>query len=80
MEQEGAELKSYEPNTLQVGIHWQIPGLCAAHSLCRHMHFLRDSHSAVLWQAEAPEERECFTVEQALALGSAFFRPLMLTE
>ncbi len=68
------------PADLRVGIHWQTPGGCAAHSLCREMPFLRDAAAAEAWRQQAPAERETFTAAQALALADAFFAPLMRSE
>jgi hypothetical protein len=60
-----------------VGIHWQTPCGHTAHSLCRQMVFLADPVLAATWAAEAPAERRVYTLEQAIALGAAFFVPLL---
>ncbi|MBL8058959.1 MAG: hypothetical protein JNK29_19795 [Anaerolineales bacterium] len=75
--QRGRTLLAAQPADLRVGIHWQPPGGCAAHSLCREMPFLRGAAAAEAWRAQAPAERETLTLGQALDLAAAFFAPLV---
>lgn len=75
--QRGRQLEGATPAEARVGIHWQAPGGCAAHSLCREMPFLRDAAAAEAWRQQAPAEREVFTPAQAVALAEAFFAPLV---
>ncbi|HMQ53391.1 MAG TPA: organomercurial lyase [Anaerolineae bacterium] len=78
LHQDGATLPLTKPSAeIQVGIHWQPPQTCAAHSLCREMVFLVDAAAAETWQAVAPEQRDCFSLPNAIALGAAFFSPLL---
>ncbi len=65
------------PLGVQVGIRWQAPGSCAAHTLCREMVFLADSSAASQWQAEDPEQYELFSLAEALEIAARFFVPLL---
>lgn len=77
IQQDGTTVLAAQPTaTLQVGIHWQPPQSCAAHSLCREMVFLVDA-AAAAWQAIDPDRRDCFTLPGAIELGAAFFVPLL---
>lgn len=78
--QRGRTIMAAQPAGLRVGIHWQTPGGCAAHSLCREMPFLREAAAAEAWRAQAPAERETFSLSQALDLAAAFFLPLWARE
>ncbi|HKJ10438.1 MAG TPA: organomercurial lyase [Gammaproteobacteria bacterium] len=62
---------------MRVGIRWQEAGGCAAHSLCREMVFLADPDIASRWAGTDPSRYSLFTLPQAAALASAFFRPLV---
>lgn len=62
---------------LRIGIAWQPPGECAAHSLCREMVFLRDAATAGSWRREDPERRQLLDLDEALFVGAAFFKPLL---
>lgn len=63
------------------GIDWGTiePGTCCADSLCLDMLFLKDNKIAQQWHANNPEEREVFTLQQAVEFSSRFFVPLMST-
>ncbi len=78
LRQAGATLLAAETSAdIRVGIHWQPPQSCAAHSLCREMVFLVDAVAAAEWQAIAPDQRDCFSLTAAIELGAAFFMPLL---
>lgn len=78
LRQTGTTILAAEPDeAIRVGIHWQPPQSCAAHSLCREMVFLVDIATAEKWQAIDPEQRDCFSLSEAIELGAAFFRPLL---
>jgi hypothetical protein len=74
---QGSTITACTPPTLEVGIHWATPCGHTAHSLCRQMIFLADDACAADWQAEAPDARRRYTPAQAVALGAAFFVPLL---
>lgn len=60
-----------------LGIRWQKPGACAAHSICREMVFLTGRSRARQWQEDEPRVREVFPLAEAIRLAAAFFRPLL---
>jgi len=79
LSQQGDTIVAATPSTeIQVGIHWQPPQSCAAHSLCREMVFLRDGAAAATWRNTAPGTRDCFNLAEAIELATAFFTPLLM--
>lgn len=78
LRQDGNMIIEAQPSrAIQVGIHWQPPQSCAAHSLCREMVFLADAAAAAAWQAIAPSQRDRLTLAEAIELGDTFFAPLL---
>ncbi len=78
LRQNGTTILAVEPNdAAHVGIHWQPPQTCAAHSLCREMVFLANTTAAAAWRAVAPEQRDCFSLPDAIEIGAIFFTPLL---
>ncbi len=73
----GQAVTARHPIAPRVGIHWAPACGHTAHSLCRQMIFLADEEAVAGWRAEAPEARRIYTLEQAAALGAAFFVPLL---
>lgn len=69
------------PSTVLVGIRCQRTcGGPAAHSLCRQMVFLKDEAAAEGWRASdgaGGELSSVFPLPDAVALGAAFFKPLV---
>ena len=63
---------------LFVGIRWQPPCGAAAHSLCRDMVFLLGRDAAEKWQQRSEIEGSVFELPTAVAIGSAFFKPLLV--
>lgn len=63
---------------LYVGIRWQAPCGAAAHSLCRDMVFLLGQEAVEKWQQRSELEGSVFDLPGAVAIGRAFFRPLLL--
>jgi len=61
------------------GIDWGTmeSGTCCADSLCLDMLLLKDYEISQQWLANNPEEREIFTLPQAVEFASRFFVPLM---
>lgn len=74
---QGAGLLSAQPAEPFVGIRWQGTSGCAAQSLCLEMLFLRDRATAVTWQQEDSTNMSIFDLPAAVALGTAFFTPLL---
>ena len=75
--QRGTELLDAAPAGVAVGIRWQDPGSCAAHSLCRDMVFLAPEAVAA-WRGadDTALGVSVLGVAEAAALGAAFFAPL----
>lgn len=80
IQQDGKSIKnSEETKDLRFGIVWGAANSCSccANSLCMEMMFLRDGNVALEWQAADKENREIFTLSEAVEFGSRFFVPLM---
>ena len=76
--QKGHRILSAEPSAeVRVGVRWQQPGACAAHSMCLEMVFLKDGDTARRWVEEGEGEKTEFTLDEAVAFGAAFFVPLV---
>lgn len=76
--QKGHRILSAEPSDdVRVGVRWQQPGACAAHSMCLEMVFLKDGDTARRWVEEGEGDKTEFTLEEAVAFGAAFFVPLV---
>jgi hypothetical protein len=74
----GEQVESLEaPADLHVGIRWQSPCGAAAHSLCRDMVFLGGQEAVYKWQQRSEAEGSVFDIPAAVAIGAAFFRPLL---
>jgi hypothetical protein len=44
--------------------------------MCLQMVFLADGPVSEMWAKEAPEARTTFTLEEAVAFGAGFFKPI----
>lgn len=78
LRQKGHRILSAEPSAdVRVGVRWQQPGACAAHSMCLEMVFLKDGDAARHWVQEGEGEKTEFTLDEAVAFGAAFFVPLV---
>ncbi len=76
--QKGHRILSAEPSDdVRVGVRWQQPGACAAHSMCLEMVFLKDGDTARRWEEEGEGDKTEFTLEEAVAFGASFFEPLV---
>lgn len=70
-------IQAAEPSPdVRVGVHWQPPQGHAAHSMCLHMLFLSDGATAESWVQAAPGARTGFTLDEAVAFGAGFFKPI----
>jgi hypothetical protein len=75
----GEKVESLDaPASLYVGIRWQSPCGAAAHSLCRDMVFLVGQEAVDKWQQRSEVEGSVFDIPAAIAIGAAFFRPLLV--
>lgn len=72
--QQALTVAAADPADIRVGIRWQDPVGCAAHSMCRDMIFVGAGRAPV-WTGEEGDAA-VLTLEEAIALGDAFFRPL----
>jgi mercuric reductase len=73
----GPHLIEAHPNgDVRVGIRWQKPTECAAHSMCREMVFLVDEPTGRFWKAQDPDRISLFRLTEAVELGHRFFKPL----
>ncbi|WP_018233880.1 alkylmercury lyase family protein [Thioalkalivibrio thiocyanodenitrificans] len=76
--QQGMNIVEATPDReIRVGIHWQNPCGAAAHSMCLEMIFLRDAETAARWQGGDTENLTVFTLDEAVAFGAGFFKPLV---
>ena len=76
VDMQGAAVLGVQPVAPVVGIRWQSTSGCAAQSLCLEMVFLRDCATASGWQQQDPASISLFALDEAVAIGSAFFSPL----
>ncbi len=74
----GESLQEVSPSPdVHVGVRWQNPSACAAHSMCLEMVFLLDQPTALEWQAGDTENTSLFNLQDAIAFGAGFFTPLL---
>ena len=61
------------------GINWNSASAksCCANSLCTEMIFLAGDDTAKNWLTESSDQREIFTLQEAVAFATGFFVPLM---
>lgn len=63
---------------IHFGLNWNsAANNCCATSLCTEMIFLKDKEIAERWLAEDDENREIFTLEEAIDFSTQFFKPLV---
>jgi len=75
---QGESLQEVSPSPdVHVGVRWQNPSACAAHSMCLEMVFLKDQPTALEWQAGDTENTSLFNLQDAVAFGAGFFTPLL---
>jgi mercuric reductase len=68
-----------EASDVHFGIIWGAENTdsCCADSLCMEMVFLKDSGISQQWLADDPDNREVFTLQEAVEFGGRFFAPLV---
>jgi mercuric reductase len=68
-----------EAGDVHVGIAWNAADAasCCAASLCMEMIFLEDGNIAQQWLAKDSDNREIFTLPEAVEFASRFFVPLV---
>lgn len=80
IQQSGNEILNLdEVGDIHFGISWGAASSdsCIADSLCMEMIFLRDGEIAGQWLADDPDNREVFTLQEAVEFGGRFFAPLL---
>ena len=80
IQQSGNEILNLdEVGEIHFGIYWGAANSdsCIADSLCMEMVFLRDGEIARQWLADDPDNREVFTLQEAVEFGGRFFTPLL---
>ena len=80
VEQAGETVKNKnEAGDLCFGIVWGAASSCSccADSLCMEMMFLKDGKVAAQWLSKDPDNREIFTLDEAVEFSARFFKPLM---
>jgi len=72
-------INSDEVSELHFGLNWQAASSCCscADSLCTEMLFLLDTPIAQSWLDEDAENREIFTLSEAIEFSAGFFKPMM---
>ncbi len=71
-------LNKNENEGVHFGLNWNsAANNCCATSLCTEMIFLKDKKIADAWLSEDKENREIFTLEDAIDFGTQFFKPLV---
>jgi len=61
------------------GINWMAASACGscADNLCTEMLFLKDTKTAEAWLNDDAENREIFTLPDAVKFATGFFKPMM---
>ena len=72
-------LNADEAGDVHFGIIWgaESADSCVADSLCMEMMFLRDGETARQWLEADPDNREIFTLQEAVEFGDRFFTRLL---
>jgi len=72
-------LNQDEAGEIHFGIIWAAANTdsCCADSLCMEMIFLKDGKTAQQWLSDDPDNREVFTLQEAVEFGGRFFAPLL---
>jgi mercuric reductase len=71
-------LNKDENTNVHFAINWNsAANNCCATSLCTEMIFLKDEEIANKWFSEDTDNREIFTIDEAIEFASLFFKPLV---
>lgn len=75
----GQQLNDESDSETCFGINWSSATnqSCCATSLCTEMIFLKDEETASTWQQGDTENREIFTLSQAVQFAAGFFSPVV---
>lgn len=80
IQQSGETIENFdEASDIHFGIIWGAANAdsCCANSLCMEMMFLKNCKIAQQWHADDPDNREVFTLQEAVEFGGRFFAPLV---
>lgn len=80
LKQKGFEiLNAHEVEDLFFGINWNAAssGSCCADTLCTEMIFLKGHGIAHMWRDEDAQNKQIFTLNEAIDFAARFFMPLM---
>ena len=69
----------YDVSEVHFGMNWMAASSCGscADSLCTEMLFLKDTKTAEAWLKDDAENREIFTLPDAVEFATGFFKPMM---
>lgn len=69
----------HQAGDVHFGINWDAASdnSCCADSLCTEMVFLKDATIANTWLSVAPDQRQIFTLHEAMGFAARFFVPLL---
>lgn len=71
-------LNKDENKNVHFGINWNsAANNCCATSLCTEMIFLKNEEIAKQWFSEDTNNREIFSIDEAIEFASLFFKPLV---
>lgn len=71
-------LNKDENKNVHFAINWNsAANNCCATSLCTEMIFLKDKEIANKWFSEDTDNREIFSIDEAIEFASLFFKPLV---
>lgn len=80
LKQKGFEiLNANEVQDLFFGINWNaaLSGSCCADTLCTEMIFLKGDAVARDWRDQDPQNKQIFTLNEAIEFAARFFMPLV---
>ena len=67
-----------ENRNVHFGIKWNsAANNCCATSLCTERILLKDEEIAKQWLSEDTDNREIFTIDEAMEFATSFFKPLI---
>lgn len=73
-------LNKEKNKNVHFGINWNsAANNCCATSLCTEMIFLKNKEIAEQWFSEDTNNREIFSIDEAIEFASLFFKPLVST-
>ncbi|MDA8383140.1 MAG: organomercurial lyase [Betaproteobacteria bacterium] len=78
LHQDGESLQAHAPcPNVQVGIQWEEPHSCAAHTLCPNIVFFCSREDALEWQHADHAGKTVLALNPAASIARRYFLPLM---